>query len=80
MRVVVAGGHGKVALRLERLLAARGDSAVGLVRDPDQLADLTAAGASAAVTSTGRSCGRVGSPTTRAPGSSGWTGRSRAAR
>lgn len=45
MRVVIAGGHGKVALRLERMLAARGDQAVGLVRNPDHLLDLRRAGA-----------------------------------
>lgn len=49
MRVVIAGGHGKIALILERLLADRGDSAVGLIRNPDQVADLEAAGAQAAV-------------------------------
>jgi uncharacterized protein YbjT (DUF2867 family) len=43
--VVVAGGHGKVALRLLRLLAARGERAKGLIRDPAQAADLEAAGA-----------------------------------
>jgi hypothetical protein len=31
MRVVIAGGHGKIALLLERLLAERGDQAVGLL-------------------------------------------------
>ena len=45
MRVVVAGGHGRVARRLERLLAGRGDEAVGLVRDPGHVADLEAVGA-----------------------------------
>ncbi|GAA1915934.1 SDR family oxidoreductase [Streptomyces sodiiphilus] len=49
MRTVIAGGHGKIALRLERLLAARGDEAVGLVRNPDHCADLRAAGAEPAV-------------------------------
>src|SRR5436189_220235 len=29
MRVVIAGGHGKIALLLERLLAERGDQAAG---------------------------------------------------
>ena len=29
MRVVIAGGHGKIALILERLLSERGDSAAG---------------------------------------------------
>jgi len=45
MDVVVAGGHGKIALRLERLLAARGDSVRGLVRNPDHFDDVSAAGA-----------------------------------
>jgi nucleoside-diphosphate-sugar epimerase len=44
MRIVIAGGHGKIALLLGRLLANRGDSAVGLIRDPDQQDDLRAAG------------------------------------
>ncbi|ROQ66827.1 putative NAD(P)-binding protein [Streptomyces sp. 840.1] len=45
MRIVIAGGHGQIALRLERLLAARGDEAVGIIRDPAQRDDLRAAGA-----------------------------------
>jgi uncharacterized protein YbjT (DUF2867 family) len=45
MRMVIAGGHGQIALRLERLLAARGDEVVGIVRNPDHAADLRAAGA-----------------------------------
>lgn len=49
MRVVIAGGHGKVALALERLLAGRGDQAVGLIRNPAQVADVQQAGAEAVV-------------------------------
>ena len=49
MRVVIAGGHGKIALLLERLLAERGDQAVGLIRNPAQAGDLQQAGAEAAV-------------------------------
>jgi uncharacterized protein YbjT (DUF2867 family) len=45
MDVIVAGGHGKVALRLLRLLAARGDRARGLIRNPAHAADLESAGA-----------------------------------
>jgi uncharacterized protein YbjT (DUF2867 family) len=45
MRVVIAGGHGQIALRLERLLAARGDEAIGIIRNPAHVADLEAAGA-----------------------------------
>jgi uncharacterized protein YbjT (DUF2867 family) len=40
MRIVIAGGHGKIALLLERLLAERGDQGVGLVRNPAHLADV----------------------------------------
>ncbi|MEU8519807.1 NAD(P)H-binding protein [Streptomyces sp. NBC_01216] len=49
MRIVIAGGHGRIALRLERLLAARGHRPVGIVRTPGQAADLRAAGAEPAV-------------------------------
>ncbi|MFD0414251.1 SDR family oxidoreductase [Streptomyces sp. NPDC127108] len=45
MRIVIAGGHGQIALRLERLLAARGDEAAGLIRNPAHEADLRDAGA-----------------------------------
>jgi cytosine deaminase len=31
MRVVIAGGHGQIALRLERLLAVRGDRIAGVL-------------------------------------------------
>jgi uncharacterized protein YbjT (DUF2867 family) len=49
MRVVIAGGHGKIALRLERLLAARGDEVIGIIRNPVQAADLAQQGATALV-------------------------------
>jgi uncharacterized protein YbjT (DUF2867 family) len=49
MRVVIAGGHGKIALLLERLLAGRGDQAVGLIRNPAHVADVQRAGAEAVV-------------------------------
>ncbi|HEY2191912.1 MAG TPA: SDR family oxidoreductase [Actinomycetospora sp.] len=45
MRVVIAGGHGKIALVLERQLAQRGDEPVALVRNPDHAEDVRAAGA-----------------------------------
>ncbi|MGK5534131.1 NAD(P)H-binding protein [Streptomyces sp. URMC 129] len=45
MRTVIAGGHGKIARRLERLLAGRGDEVSGLIRRPDQAGALLAAGA-----------------------------------
>jgi uncharacterized protein YbjT (DUF2867 family) len=47
MDVAVAGGHGKIALRLLRLLAERGDRGRGLIRNPDHAADLEAVGATA---------------------------------
>jgi uncharacterized protein YbjT (DUF2867 family) len=47
--VVVAGGHGKVGIRICRLLAERGDRARGLIRDPAQSADLEGVGAEAVV-------------------------------
>ena len=49
MRVVIAGGHGKIALLLERLLAERGDRAVGLIRNPAHAAEVRQAGAEAVV-------------------------------
>src|SRR3954452_6522763 len=49
MRVVVAGGHGQIGLQLLRLLAERGDEAVGLIRKPEQAPDLEAVGAQALV-------------------------------
>ncbi|MEU6803067.1 SDR family oxidoreductase [Streptomyces neyagawaensis] len=45
MRIVIAGGHGQIALRLERLLAARGYEAAGLIRRAEHADDLRATGA-----------------------------------
>ena len=45
MIVVIAGGHGQIALHLERFLAEAGHEPVGLVRNPDHLADLAKQGA-----------------------------------
>jgi uncharacterized protein YbjT (DUF2867 family) len=45
MRIVIAGGHGKIALELERLISARGDSATALVRNPSHFTDVWTAGA-----------------------------------
>lgn len=45
MRIVIAGGHGQIALRLSRLLTDRGDEVVGLIRNPDHRRDLTEVGA-----------------------------------
>jgi uncharacterized protein YbjT (DUF2867 family) len=45
MKVAIAGGHGKIARLLEQLLVGRGDSAIGLIRNPDHADDLRAIGA-----------------------------------
>jgi uncharacterized protein YbjT (DUF2867 family) len=45
MRIVIAGGHGKIARRLERLLAGRGDQVAGIIRRPGQAGALLDAGA-----------------------------------
>jgi len=44
MDVAIAGGHGKVARRLARLLVQRGDRVRGLIRNPDHADDLRADG------------------------------------
>lgn len=49
MEVVIAGGHGQIAMRLLGLLAERGDRARGLIRNPDHAADLEGVGAEAVV-------------------------------
>jgi uncharacterized protein YbjT (DUF2867 family) len=43
--IVIAGGHGKIALRLARLLSARGDGVRSLIRNPGHSAGVHAAGA-----------------------------------
>jgi nucleoside-diphosphate-sugar epimerase len=45
MRVAIAGGHGKIALRLARLLSGRGDDVRSLIRKPEHAEDVRAAGA-----------------------------------
>ncbi|MDT0267721.1 NAD(P)H-binding protein [Streptomyces sp. DSM 44915] len=45
MRTVIAGGHGKIAQRLEKLLSGRGDQVAGLIRRREQADALLAAGA-----------------------------------
>ncbi len=49
VRIVIAGGHGQIAMRLEKLLTERGDSPVGIIRDLEQAANLRAVGADPAV-------------------------------
>jgi uncharacterized protein YbjT (DUF2867 family) len=43
--IVIAGGHGKIALRLARLLSARGDAVRSLIRNPGHSAGVHAVGA-----------------------------------
>jgi uncharacterized protein YbjT (DUF2867 family) len=45
MDVIVVGGHGRIGMRLVALLAARGDTARGVVRNPAHVADLEQEGA-----------------------------------
>lgn len=49
MDVAIAGGHGQIALRLERLLSARGDAVRALIRNPDHAGAVSEAGARAVV-------------------------------
>ncbi len=44
MDIVIAGGHGRVAMLLHPLLVGRGHKVRGLIRDPGQAGDLTAVG------------------------------------
>jgi uncharacterized protein YbjT (DUF2867 family) len=49
MDVAIAGGHGKVGMRLLRLLAESGHRGRGLIRNPDHAGDIEALGAEAVV-------------------------------
>ena len=49
MRIAIAGAHGQVARRLGRLLSSRGDTVVGIVRNPAHESDLVADGVEPAV-------------------------------
>ena len=44
MRVAIAGAHGNIGLRLTGRLAQRGETVVGLIRNPDHAADVRARG------------------------------------
>ncbi|KTR85764.1 SDR family oxidoreductase [Leucobacter chromiiresistens] len=44
-RIIIFGGHGKIALLTEPLLAGRGDAVTAVIRNPDQADDVRAAGA-----------------------------------
>lgn len=48
-RIAIIGGHGKVALRLAPLLAARGDEVSSIIRNVDHRDDVSSAGATPVV-------------------------------
>jgi len=45
MRIAIAGGHGQIALQLTRLLEARGDEVISLIRNAAHADDVRSAGA-----------------------------------
>lgn len=45
MRIVIAGGHGRIALRLATLLEGRGDQPVGIIRRAEHEHDVRSVGA-----------------------------------
>ncbi|MEE8601554.1 SDR family oxidoreductase [Euzebya tangerina] len=45
MHIVIAGGHGQIALHLSRIMSGRGHQVSGLIRSEDQRADLSEVGA-----------------------------------
>jgi uncharacterized protein YbjT (DUF2867 family) len=47
--IVIAGGHGQIALRLARILSSRGDAVRSLIRNPGHEAGVHATGAEPAV-------------------------------
>jgi uncharacterized protein YbjT (DUF2867 family) len=49
VNVAIAGAHGKIALRLSRLLTAEGDGVIGLIRNPDHAGEVSQAGAAPVV-------------------------------
>ena len=49
MKIVIAGGHGQIALTLQRLLVEAGHSCVGIIRRSEQAADLERLGSTALV-------------------------------
>ncbi len=48
-RIIVFGGHGRIALLLAPLLVARGDEVTSVIRNPDHVADVEKTGARALV-------------------------------
>ena len=49
MNIVIAGGHGQIAMRLTEIMAPRGHSVTGLVRNPDHTEEVAALGGRAVV-------------------------------
>jgi nucleoside-diphosphate-sugar epimerase len=49
MRIVLAGAHGQIARRLGRLLSDRGDTVIGLIRNPAHESDVVGDGIDAVV-------------------------------
>src|ERR1700727_2232524 len=48
-RVIIIGGHGKIALQLARILSERGDEVTSVFRNPDHSDDVAATGANPVV-------------------------------
>ncbi|NIL81968.1 SDR family oxidoreductase [Rhodococcoides kroppenstedtii] len=48
-RIAIVGGHGKIALKLAKLLTESGHEVSSLIRNPDQTPDIEQAGATAVV-------------------------------
>jgi len=46
-RIIVFGGHGRIALLLSPLLVSRGDEVTAVIRNPDHVAEVEATGATA---------------------------------
>jgi uncharacterized protein YbjT (DUF2867 family) len=44
MRIAIAGGHGAIALHIERQLSAAGHEAIAIIRNPEHASDVLAAG------------------------------------
>ncbi|MGH3359039.1 MAG: NAD(P)H-binding protein, partial [Nocardioidaceae bacterium] len=49
MHIAIAGGHGRIALHLERRLAAAGHTSTAIIRNRNHADDVRAAGAEPAV-------------------------------
>ncbi|GAA1494697.1 NAD(P)H-binding protein [Curtobacterium herbarum] len=49
MKIAIAGGHGQIALVLERLISDAGHDAIGIVRNPAHVSDVEQTGARALV-------------------------------